>query len=129
VSADTDELRALIEEWVRVIRAGDLGGLIAQHADDVVLFDVAPPLYHRGLAAFREAWEPFLDGGPHKNFEIGELSVHVGGDIAFAHALARTDDDDDLAVRVTLGFAKRAGRWTIVHEHHSAPMSSIVGVG
>lgn len=79
----------------------------------MVLFDVAPPLRSRGLSAF----------GPHTTFEFGELSLHVGAEIAFAHALARTDNDDDFAVRVTFGFEKRAGCWAIVHEHHSVPLT------
>ncbi|HEX5657138.1 MAG TPA: nuclear transport factor 2 family protein [Polyangiales bacterium] len=122
--SDRDELRSLVASWLEAIRAGDLDGVLARHADDVVLFDVAPPLCHRGLAACREAWAPFLDGGPHRTFELRELSLHVGADVAFAHALARTDQDEEVAVRVTLGFAKRGGRWAIVHEHHSAPITA-----
>lgn len=124
MSADVDELRALIADWEKAIRAGDLDGVLARHADDVVMFDVAPPLQRRGLVAFRDAWQPFLDGGPHKHFALGELSLHVGPQVAFAHALARTDNDDEFAVRVTLGFEQRSGRWTIVHEHHSSPIGS-----
>jgi uncharacterized protein (TIGR02246 family) len=124
MSTDGEEIRGLIADWEKAIRAGDLDGLLARHADDVVMFDVAPPLCHRGLASFRDAWQPFLDGGPHKQFQIGELALHVGAEVAFAHALARTDNDDAFAVRVTLGFEKRRGHWTIVHEHHSAPITA-----
>jgi uncharacterized protein (TIGR02246 family) len=119
---DADEIRSLIASWQKAIRAGDLSGVLARHADDVVMFDVAPPLRRRGVEACRDAWEPFLNGGPHQSFELGELALHVGSEVAFAHALAKTDADQAFAVRVTLGFEKRAGRWTLVHEHHSAPL-------
>jgi uncharacterized protein (TIGR02246 family) len=122
-TADVDEVRALIASWEKAIRAGDLRAALARHADDVVMFDVAPPLRRTGLAEARDAWEPFLNGGPHETFEVGELALHVGAEVAFAHGLIRTDADASFAVRVTLGFEKRSGRWTIVHEHHSAPIT------
>lgn len=43
-AADDDTaIRELIERWVRAVDAGDLSGTIADHADDVVMFDVPPP--------------------------------------------------------------------------------------
>jgi ketosteroid isomerase-like protein len=122
LTADERELSRLIERWAEAIRAGDLEAVLAFHEDDVVLFDVAPPVEHRGLALFRAAWAPFLDGGPHEVFELGGLQVHVSGDVAFAHALLRIEADKDFAVRLSLGFRKRGARWIIVHEHHSAPL-------
>lgn len=120
-AADEAELRALIAAWEQAVRAGDLEGVLARHADDVVMFDVAPPLRRSGIAACRAAWKPFVEGGPHEAFELGELTLHVGSDLAFAHALLRLQTGGAFEVRVTLGFEKRSGRWTIVHEHHSAP--------
>jgi ketosteroid isomerase-like protein len=120
-NTDEGEVRSLIASWESSIRAGDLDAVLAHHADDVVMFDVAPPLRRSGLAGCRAAWEPFVHGGPHAHFELGELAVHAGTDVAFAHALLRLKPGAPYEVRITLGFAKRAGRWTLVHEHHSAP--------
>jgi hypothetical protein len=39
-------------------------------------------------------------------------------------ASARVDAVGLFAVPVTLGFGKRNGQWTIVHEYHSAPIAS-----
>lgn len=121
-NADERELNELVERWLKAVRAGDLEAVLAFHEDDVVLFDVAAPLEHRGLASFRDAWAPFLDGGPHEVFELGGFQLHVDGDVAFAHALLRIEADRDFSVRLSLGFRKRSGRWVIVHEHHSAPI-------
>lgn len=117
---DERELRELVEAWASAVRRGDVGGAAARHATDVVLFDVAAPLQHRGLAAYREAFAPFLQGGPHERFELAELTFTVGSDVAFAHALLGIDAGAGYSVRLTLGFAKRSGAWTITHEHHSA---------
>lgn len=123
-STDETEVRARIATWEQAIRKGDLTHLLAAHANDVVMFDVAPPLRRRGLEACRDAWRPFVHGGPHDHFELGELSVHVGADVAFAHAVVRLQAAGPYEIRVTLGLEKREGRWMIVHEHHSAPSSS-----
>ena len=34
------QIRALIEKWARAVRAKDMDGVLANHADDIVMFDV-----------------------------------------------------------------------------------------
>jgi uncharacterized protein (TIGR02246 family) len=120
-------IRALIERWVAAVHAGDLDTVLADHTDDIVMFDVPPP--HdgvRGIDAYRETWPPFFRwqaGGAV--FEIVDLDVTAGDDVAFAHALLRCDTPDGLArnpetrLRLTIGLRKENGRWTVSHEHHS----------
>lgn len=120
LNEDERLLRELIEGWARAVREGDLNRVVEPHTGDIVLFDVAAPVQHRGLAAYREAFAPFLDGGPHQLFELGELRLTIGSNVAFAHALLRIEKEQDFAVRLTLAFVKEQGRWSIAHEHHSA---------
>ena len=40
---DETQIRALIELWARAVHDGDLGGVLADHSDDIVMFDVPPP--------------------------------------------------------------------------------------
>lgn len=117
---DERQLRELIDDWAHAVREGDLTRVVEPHTGDVVLFDVAAPVQHQGLAAYREAFAPFLAGGPHQLFELGELRLTIGSNVAFAHALLRIEAEQDFAVRLTLGFVKSHGRWSISHEHHSA---------
>jgi ketosteroid isomerase-like protein len=61
--ADDDEsrIRALIESWARAVHEGDIDGVLADHADDIVMFDVPPPNDGvRGIDAYRETWPPFF---------------------------------------------------------------------
>jgi uncharacterized protein (TIGR02246 family) len=121
----------LIEHWVAAIQAGDLPGVLAGHADDIVMFDVPPPQDGvRGIDAYRDAWPPFLRwlaGGAV--FEIVTTDVTAGAEVAFAHVLLRCGTPDDLArrpdhrLRITLGLRKEADRWLIAHEHHSFPLA------
>ena len=125
----TDELaiRALIESWVAAIHQGDLNGVLAHHAEDIVMFDVPPPERGaRGLEEYRETWPDFfawIRSGTI--FEIDELDVVAGTDVAYVIALLRCGDPDELAanpdkkLRLTLGLVKRSGTWLVHHEHHS----------
>ena len=41
--SDEAEIRGLIERWADAAHQGDLEALVADHADDIVMFDVPPP--------------------------------------------------------------------------------------
>ena len=41
---------------------GDMDGVLADHADDIVMFDVPPPEDGvRGIQAYRETWPRFFE--------------------------------------------------------------------
>jgi uncharacterized protein (TIGR02246 family) len=124
---DERELRALVVRWAEAVHAGDLDGVLADHAGDIVMFDVPPPEAGvRGLDAYRETWPPFFEWQRSgAAFEVVSLDVTAGADVAFAWALLRCGTPDELAagpdrrLRLTLGFRREAGRWVVAHEHHS----------
>lgn len=132
MTRDEDEIRTLIGRWAHAVHAGDLDGVLADHADDIVMFDVPPPENGvRGLAAYRETWPPFFEWqAKGAAFEVLELRVTAGEDVAFAHALLRCGTPDELRrdpdnrLRLTLGLRKQNGRWIVAHEHHSFPLKS-----
>jgi len=37
------EIRALVERWATAVHAGELDDVLADHAEDIVMFDVPPP--------------------------------------------------------------------------------------
>jgi uncharacterized protein (TIGR02246 family) len=124
-TANETQIRTIIENWAQAVRAQDLERVLAQHADDVLLFDVPLPVQSRGIAAYRESWELFFQSVPSPIvFDLSELSITAGDDVAFAHGLLRCQSDAgdppvDLAIRLTVGLRKSAGQWMVVHEHHS----------
>jgi uncharacterized protein (TIGR02246 family) len=129
---DEQQIRALIESWAAAIDRSELDGAVADRADDVVMFDVPPPHEGiRGIEAYRVTWPPFLqwqrNGGC---FELLELEVTAGTDVAFAHALLRCSTAEDLAayperrLRISFGLRKHDGRWLVAHEHHSFPLET-----
>jgi uncharacterized protein (TIGR02246 family) len=130
-SSEEAAIRRLIQDWASAIRAKDLGGVVARHTDDVLMFDVPPPVAVRGIAAYRETWPPFFKALTQGEaaFDIVELNVAAGDTVAFATALLRCGSAQELAkdgarLRLTLGLRKVDGTWHIAHEHHSFPSDS-----
>jgi uncharacterized protein (TIGR02246 family) len=122
-------IRGLIERWVDAINAHDLEAVLADHAEDIVMYDVPPPYCGvRGIVAYRETWPPFFDWlRSGAMFELQSLDVTAGDDVAFAHALLRCGKPEDFdgkpgyRLRLTLGLRKVDARWVVTHEHHSFP--------
>lgn len=126
---DETQIRTLIERWAEAVHRGDMSGVLADHADDIVMFDVPPPYEGvRGIDAYRGTWPPFFEWqAKGAVFEIVSLVVTAGDDVAYAHALLRCGTQPELAdnpenrLRLTLGLREEHGRWVVAHEHHSFP--------
>ena len=121
------EIEQLVRAWAHAVHAGDLDAVVAHHSDDVVMFDVPPPEDGvRGLAAYAETWPAFFAWqASGALFEIVELDVTAGADVAYVWALLRCATPEQLAttpdrrLRLTLGLRRDDGAWVIAHEHHS----------
>jgi uncharacterized protein (TIGR02246 family) len=114
-------IRTLVEEWASAVRAKDMDRVLANHTDDIVMFDVPLPLQSRGMKEYEKTWELFFDhspGGPG-SFDVAELRITSDESVAYCHALVKIVDS---TVRVTMGLRKENGRWLIAHEHHSYPV-------
>jgi uncharacterized protein (TIGR02246 family) len=126
---DGEQIRALIERWAEAVHGGDMSGVLTDHAEDIVMFDVPPPQEGvRGIDAYRETWLPFFEWQARgASFEIVSLDVTAGEEVAYAYALLRCGTQQELAdnpenrLRLTIGLRKEQGRWVVAHEHHSFP--------
>jgi uncharacterized protein (TIGR02246 family) len=128
VSADEVAVRDLIEAWAGAVRRKDYNGILQSHAADFVMFDVPPPFESVGLNAYRKTWDLFFScSGEPVRFEIQEMDVTAGVDVAFAFATMRCTTRgpdgklEPLDFRLTIALRKVDGRWMIAHEHHSVP--------
>jgi uncharacterized protein (TIGR02246 family) len=124
---DEQQIRHLIERWATAVHEGDLATVLADHAPDIVMFDVPPPEQGvRGIEAYRETWPGFFEWqASGAVFEIESLEISAGSDAAFAFALLRCGTpaefkrDPEQRLRLTLGLRKVEDRWIVTHEHHS----------
>jgi uncharacterized protein (TIGR02246 family) len=126
---DEQRIRTLIERWAEAVHRSDMATVLADHSDDIVMFDVPPPYEGvRGIDEYRESWPPFFEFQARgASFEIVSLDVTAGDDVAYAHALLRCGMPEELTanpenrLRLTIGLRKEDGRWVVAHEHHSYP--------
>jgi uncharacterized protein (TIGR02246 family) len=128
----TDEgaIRELVENWARAVRIKDLDGILANHSPDILMFDVPPPIQSKGIEAYRKTWDLFFSWSQDSRiFDIGEMNITAGNDVAFVTALMRcagteaNGDKIELEFRLTIGLRKIDGQWIVMHEHHSIPAS------
>ena len=127
---DEQQVRAVIEGRSRAIAEQDADRLAGCYAPGVVVFDLAPPLQQPSAEvldpASHRAW--FATFEPEMEYDTRDLTVTVGGDVAFAHGLARltatprgSADGFTMWFRMTLGLGRAGEAWLITHEHVSTP--------
>lgn len=119
--SDETEIRTLIENWARAVRDADLAGILAHHADDIVMFDVPPPVQSRGMDAYKSTWDLFFRYSPggEGSFDLSELEITASDTVAFCHALINVAGNP---ARLTIGLHKPDNQWLVTHEHHSYPL-------
>ena len=128
------ELRDLVEERVAAVHAKDGATLAARPADDVVTFDVLPPLNAYGSAATREHTQAWFDGYDGDiGYQVQDLRVDAEGDLGFCSFLYHVTGtlhgggEVDMWVRATLCCRRLDGTWRIVHDHESVPFDPETG--
>lgn len=122
------EVRKVVEDWASAVRKRNLPEILRNHSTDILMFDVPPPFQSKGIDAYRKTWDLFFSCTPDPAvFDIQEMHVAAGSDVAFVAAAMRCTERDaggkDVALdfRLTIGLRKIDGQWVIVHEHHSVP--------
>jgi len=128
------EVRALVDGLATAIRARDIDGVMAVYSPDLVAFDIVPPLQYVGAASFRKVWqEVFALYQDPIQYEVRDLTITAGDDVAFSHSLNRINGamkngrQAGLWLRWTAGYRKIHGRWVIVHLQASVPVDMANG--
>jgi uncharacterized protein (TIGR02246 family) len=124
---DEADIRALIESVHKALHNKDAHALARAYAQDALLFDLAPPLSHRGIdVEQKKAWLDTWEGPVDR--EAADLSITVSGDLALCHGYYRLSGTPKAAgrpvsfwMRATVSLARDGGAWRIVHEHESVP--------
>jgi ketosteroid isomerase-like protein len=131
---DEAEIQRAIEDYVEALRARDIDGVTSIYAPDLVAFDLVPPLQYVGAETYRNHWLEgwsLLQGS--MGYEVHDLSITVGGEVAFTHSLNRssatltTGQKTEFWLRWTTCLRKIGGKWLIVHMHVSVPFDLKTG--
>ncbi|MFB9660510.1 YybH family protein [Glycomyces mayteni] len=134
--ADEAAIRERIGSIVEGLRAKDLDALGRLYAEDVVSFDVEPPLQHVGVAAKLKNWANVFAVFAAVDYELRDLRLTVDETVAFGHAFGRLSGrlkngavTEGMWVRATFCLVKSAGEWRIAHDQVSVPFDIATGKG
>jgi uncharacterized protein (TIGR02246 family) len=132
--AAEQQLRELVQERVAAVRAKNPDPLAARHAENVVTFDVLPPLMRRGPGPIIEKTQQWFDGyASDIQYEVEELDVVADEKVGFCsfvynvRGTLTSGADVDMWVRATLCCQRFDGEWRIVHDHESVPFDPSTG--
>ncbi len=128
MKSDERAIREVLAGWARATSEGRHDDVLANHLDDLVIFDVLPPMKYESAAAYRKSWDDWQpDAQGAMRFELDGLSITAGDDVGFAFGLlqcggtlpgGKTFRD---TVRITFCLRKQDGRWKVAHQHVSKP--------
>lgn len=127
-SPGQEQVREILEQWAKATRINLRDEILKNHAPDVVIYDVLPPMKYEGADAYRSSWDDWQpDTQGEGQFDLQDLTVVAGADVAFAHCFIRCGGAlpdgktyEDL-VRATFCLKKTGESWRIVHQHISKP--------
>lgn len=129
INTDEVQIRHLLQHWASATRKEHRDDVLANHLPDVLIYDVLAPMKYEGAASYQQSWDEWQpDTQGEGQFELQDLSVTVGGDVAFAHCfikcggvLTNGKTFEDL-VRATFCLRKISGSWKVAHQHNSKPI-------
>lgn len=132
-TAAESQIRTLIDDRAKAVRAHDMKGAMSSTASDILSFDVLNPLQYAGDASRKHAGDWFSSFEGPIGYEVRDLKVTSGDDVAFSHSLNRFSGTKtggakiDMWVRATTCYRKNNGKWVITHEHMSVPFDAASG--
>jgi PhnB protein len=120
-------IRAALDDWQEGLAEKQARRVLSHYGAEPALFTLAPPLRTEndddgsGLQDWFDTWSGKL------SFEVRDLTIVAGSDVAFCHCLTRMSgtkvggQENAIWFRQTLGLRREDGAWKIVHEHQSVP--------
>ncbi len=128
---DETEILSLLESWTSATREGRHDDVLKQHAADVVIYDVLPPLRYTSAAEYRLSWDEWQpDAQGEMRFELEDLKIHAGADVAFAFGILQcggtlpSGKQFKDTVRATFCLTKVNNEWLVCHQHISKPVGN-----
>lgn len=124
---DELEIRAIVDRIHQAHHDKNAAAIAAPYVPDAAVFNLAPPLTHRGVDVgekqrWLDSWSTPIE------LEARDVEITISGDLALWNGFLRLrgtkkgpEGTVDFWMRETLCFARQAGSWRIVHEHTSVP--------
>jgi len=127
-NAAAKEIRSWLDRWTKAFTKQDVDSIMALYADDIIAYDVVPPLQYVGKDAYRGDYQQFLSQYEgNLRVEVRDLHVGATGDLGYAAGLElisgtlKNGQKSDVWLRFTSLFRKSDGRWLDFQDHVSVP--------
>jgi uncharacterized protein (TIGR02246 family) len=127
-SADETAIRKWLDNWTKAFTLKDADRVMELYADDVIAYDVVPPLQYIGKEAYRADYQQFFaQYQSDLHVEFHDLHIGVNGDMGYAAGLElisgtlKDGQKSDVWIRITSLFRRVNGRWLNFHDHVSVP--------
>lgn len=129
--SDRAQIDALFEQLQRAYATHNADAIVAAYTRDAVIYDLAPPLMHRGLnAKSLEQWLASWDGP--LAMDMQDFAITIDENLAVATALSKmqgkkkmqgqqASEQKEMWMRTTWALRKIHGQWLISHDHASVP--------
>ena len=122
------EIRSWLDQFIKVFTEKNVDSIMSLYADDVVAYDIVPPLQYVGKQAYRKDYESFLaQYQGNLRVEVKDLNVGASGDLGYATGLEliggtlTNGQKSEIWARFTTLFRKVNGKWLDFHDHISVP--------
>ena len=131
------EVDAMLSKLIADYESRDVHAIMGHYIDDddLVVFDVTPPLQFVGHDAYATSYQGFYASFPGQvTVDVMERKISVVGELAYTHEMNTWTVHDErnqptaFTARETYVLQKIQGRWLIVHEHASVPVDVTTGV-
>jgi uncharacterized protein (TIGR02246 family) len=127
--AVAQEIRGWIDHWTKAVSAKDIDRVMELYTDDVVAYDVVPPLQYVGKAAYRADWQQFF-AQYESDLHVETRDLHVGASGEFGYATGlqmisgtlKHGQKSGMWIRFTSLYRKVKGKWLDFHDHVSVPV-------
>jgi uncharacterized protein (TIGR02246 family) len=126
--ATAQEIRGWIDKWRKAVSAKDVDRVMDLYTDDVVAYDLVPPLQYVGKAAYRADYQQFFSQYESDlHVDTRDLQVGASGELAYATGLQmisgtlKHGGKSGVWVRFTSLYRKVDGKWLDFHDHVSVP--------
>jgi len=128
ITKNETAIRALVDKLVNGLRAKDIESVVSVYADDLVAFDIVPPMQYVGAESYRKRWTEVFESFETIHYEVRDLVITASDNTAFSHSLNRLNGTmkngrtTNVWVRWTACYRKVNGQWLIAHLQASVPV-------
>ena len=126
-----DEVYQTLESFSEAVRNGDIDNIMSYYSDDVIAYDMMPPLEFIGKEHYQKSWQDYFSNQLKFpiQFNYEKQKIFINGDLSFTHALVHMVGEPEngekkieMWMRNTTCFKKFGDKWLITHEHNSIPI-------